>query len=199
MNKRLPILAALLFLMNLAMAQDVPAADEKEKKSCSCAFESLFSVGDLEGQLGSALQLQTIQGIRYGKWFFGIGAGLDYYNTRSIPLFVDLRREFMNYKAKPFVYADGGYHFAWPRDRDKELYGTKIDFDGGLYYDLGLGIRFGVGKKGGVLFSAGYSYKYLREVHISQVCNFDPPCQMRATEWYRYRLNRLSLKIGVQL
>ena len=116
------------------------------------------------------MQLQTVQGIRYGKWFAGIGAGLDYYHMRTIPLFLDIRREFFNKKNAPFLYADGGYNFAWARDRDKSEW-SNISFDGGLFYDVGLGYRIGTAsKQNGFLISAGYSFKYLRESHASQVC-----------------------------
>lgn len=198
MYKHFYFLAALIFWATFSLSQEVPAAVETKKKGCSCTFSSIYNVGILEGENGTSLQLQTVQGIRYGKWFAGIGAGLDYYHLRSIPLFIDIRREFFNGKNAPFIYADGGYHFAWARDRDKSQY-QKIDYDGGLFYDVGLGYRIGsANKQNGFLISAGYSFKYLREAHTSQVCiNWN--CQDETNEWFKYKLNRLSLKIGMKL
>jgi hypothetical protein len=174
---------------------------QEKKKNCSCAFRSLFNLGILEGEKGSEFHLQTIQGLRFGKWFTGIGAGLDYYQARTIPLFVDIRREFFNKKNAPFIYADGGYNFAWPTKDDKEHYGIKIKYDGGLYYDVGLGYRITAGKQAAFLLSAGYSYKFLREKRFNPVC-VTYPCysvMYLENEWFTYDLNRLSIKVGMQL
>ena len=41
-------------------------------------FHSINNVGLLEGQTGSAFQLQSINGMQYQSWFAGIGLGLDF-------------------------------------------------------------------------------------------------------------------------
>src|SRR5688500_20060445 len=94
MYKQFYFLAALVFWATISQSQEVPGAVETKKKGCSCAFSSIYNVGLVEGENGTSLQLQTVQGIRYGKWFAGICAGLDYYELRTIPLFLDIRREF---------------------------------------------------------------------------------------------------------
>lgn len=198
MYKQFYLLAAFIFWAAISQSQEVPGAVETKKKGCSCAFSSIYNVGLIEGGHGSSLQLQTVQGIRYGKWFAGIGAGLDYYHLRTIPLFLDIRREFFNGKNAPFIYADGGYHFAWARDKDKNQW-SETDYDGGLFYDVGLGYRISRrNNQKGFLISAGYSFKYLQESHTSQVC-INWACQEEINEWLRYKLNRLSLKIGMKL
>src|SRR5262245_27408802 len=83
------------------------------KKNCGCSFNSLAQLGILEGEAGTAFQLQTINGIQFKTWSAGIGVGLDYYKYRSIPLFLDLRKYILNKPRTPFLYADGGIHFAW--------------------------------------------------------------------------------------
>ena len=196
MTGRLLLLISLLFGSAIAMSQDSTAAVEKKNKSCSCSFNSIASIGMLEGEAGTTFQLQAIQGVRMGKWFAGVGVGLDYYHIRSIPLFLDIRREFFNKKNAPFIYADGGIHFPWARDIDKPSY-EKAEFANGFYYDVGLGFRIG-NRKRGFLISGGYSYKFLKESRIRQICGF-AGCFDEAAEWYRYKLNRLSIKMGVQL
>src|SRR5579862_3368717 len=71
-------------------------------------FNSINSVGLLEGETGSAFQLQTINGAQYKSWFAGMGLGLDFYRIRSIPLFADIRKEFGKGNNKLLVYADIG-------------------------------------------------------------------------------------------
>src|SRR5215467_547922 len=57
-------------------------------------FRSINQVGLLEGTDGGAFQIQTINGVQFRTWFLGIGVGIDNYRLRSVPLFVDLRKEF---------------------------------------------------------------------------------------------------------
>ena len=105
----------------------------------SYRFQSNMQFGLLEGEQGSAFQLQTINGVQHKTWFAGLGVGLDYYHTRSIPLFLNVRKEIFKGEKTPFVYASGGYHFPWLRAEDKDWYITETK--GGLYFDAGIGYQ----------------------------------------------------------
>src|SRR5687768_15390308 len=96
----------------------IATAQKNEKKGCSCSFQSLLNIGLLEGQESSEFQIQTINGIQYKGWFAGIGAGVDYYRFRSIPLFLDIRKNILNKNFTPFIYADAGIHFPWKKDNE---------------------------------------------------------------------------------
>ena len=148
----------------------------------------------MEGETGSAFQIQTVNGLKYKTWFAGIGTGLDYYRFRTIPLFLDFRKYLFDKPGSPFIYADAGMHFAWVRDRDKNWYGES-GFSNGLYYDIGLGYKKSVGKAGALLLSVGYSVKEMREKRIIMQCGFVPGC-WESIERYYYDLKRLSIKVG---
>ena len=62
-------------------------AQKKEWK-----FGSQNYAGITEGESGTGLQLQTINGFRYKTWFTGVGTGIDYYFQRSIPLFLSVSK-----------------------------------------------------------------------------------------------------------
>lgn len=66
-------------------------------------FSSQNYVGLLEGEHGSSLQLQTINGARFSSWFVGLGAGIDWYYRRSIPIFTSVNKEFLK-KRKKFLF-----------------------------------------------------------------------------------------------
>ena len=161
-------------------------------------FSSINQVGFLNGERGADLQLQSVNGVRYQSWFAGVGIGLDFYGTRGIPLFLDIRRS-INMGSKlplvPFIYADGGIHFPWALDNDKEL-GYDNKFRNGLYMDVGLGCEVKLKKQQAVLFSLGYSRKEVQQRLI-------PIEEDRDTQYspitYDYNYNRLSIKIGWQL
>ncbi len=164
------------------------------------SFQSMVNVGLLEGETGSAFQLQTINGARYKSWFAGVGLGLDYYRIRTIPLFIDLRKEFGEKRDKLFIYADGGINFNWATDVQKSGYLPNEQFHNGFYSDLGLGYKTLVGNKSALIISLGYSYKKTSESYTTYnyyqnyyPINLD---QNSSGEQINYNLNRLSMKIG---
>jgi hypothetical protein len=77
------------------------------QKNAAWQFHSINQLGLLEGQIGSAFQIQTINGAQYKSWFGGIGIGLDYYRFRSIPLFLDFRKDFGK-KISSFLFMQMG-------------------------------------------------------------------------------------------
>lgn len=158
-------------------------------------LQSVVQAGLLEGEAGSALQLQAIERVRYRTWSAGIGAGLDYYGIRTIPLFLDIRKAFGSKEKTAFVYADGGYNFPWLREKDKLYSGSESK--GGLYYEAGIGYQLPVLKGSGLTFSAGYSYKGYQMETGDIICPFIGPCYNQ-TSTIIYRLRRLSVKAGLR-
>ncbi len=184
------LLAALLFIGGSLTAQKEPAKPRIQ-------FSSQNYVGILEGETGTEFQLQTINGLRYKTWFAGLGAGLDYYYLRSIPLFASVNKFFPLAKNSLFFNADAGVNFHWKR---RDLYEIQYQNEGkyfpSLYWAGGVGYKFASKKRSdGFLLNLGYSYKHqIQEIKIAQPCLF-PPCQTY-DERYDYKLKRLSIKIG---
>jgi hypothetical protein len=156
-------------------------------------FSARNYAGIMEGESGTALQLQTINGIRYGNWFAGIGTGLDYYYERSIPLFFSVARYLHSTKLPLYFTGDVGYNFPWV----KSLYyfETPGEYHGGLYWGTGLGYKFGFKNSNALLIDLGYNYKRLTQTYEQPVQCLVPPCPTYK-EFYDYRLKRLSIKIG---
>ena len=165
-------------------------AQQKEKK-CAIAFQSINQVGMLKGEHWGAFQLQSINGIRYKTYSVGVGVGIDEYRLRSIPLFLDLRKEWKTGRT-PFVYADGGVHFTWPDQKDE-----WTDYDKtGMFYDLGIGYRLPL-NGASLLLSAGYSFK---SYSLSQPV-YSPWLWLVETgnqqQMLDYKLRRISIKMGI--
>ncbi len=159
-------------------------------------FQSLIQAGLLEGEQGSALQLQMVLGVKYKTWSAGGGAGLDYYYGRSIPLFIDVRKSFSGNANTPFLYADGGYNFSWLREKDK--IGFESDSKGGLYLDAGIGYELPAFKTQKLFFSVGFSQKNFTKTYNSMpyLSIWPPPPQAYRTNEYVAR--RLSIKTGLR-
>ncbi len=171
---------------------------QKMAKPGSFQFHSINSVGLLEGETGSAFQLQTINGAQWKSWFAGVGAGLDYYKFRSIPLFMDFRKEFGKNGNKIFLYSDFGLHFTWLTDQQKSGGDMNGKFNNGFYTDLGFGYKIAMKKNNALQLSLGYSLKKSSEL-TSPV--YFPYIDFTGSGSYpsdkiNYTLNRLSIKMG---
>lgn len=160
-------------------------------------FTSINQVGLLTGSAGQAATIQTINGLTWSKWFAGVGTGIDYYGTRSIPLFVDLRRNF-NTKAKGlFVYADGGINFPWISDGQKQSRPYTGTSSKGLYLDAGAGLRFKLKNSSALILSAGYSYKQVKD-RTDLMTIWIWPTPEKSYEYYKYDYRRIVMKIGLE-
>lgn len=179
----------LLFQLVLLLLSMQASAQNK-----SFSFQSSVQVGLLEGEVGSAFQLQTVHGFRYKTWFGGLGAGLDYYHSRTIPLFLSFRKAFSSGVKTPFVYANGGYNFPWLREQDESWYESTSD--GGLYYDAGVGYQLPVLKNSALFFTLGYSQK---NFSITQKDGWMGIWPMPSpTHVFDYQLRRLSIQTGLR-
>ncbi len=165
-------------------------AERKEKNRYS--FHSITGIGLLEGQQGSSLQLQTVNGVQYRTWFGGVGAGIDYYRFRGFPVFIDVRKYVTIRNASLFAYGDAGIHLPWVKKGEASIwYDSKLTK--GLYYDAGLGYRLPVAKKYALVFSGGYSVKEIAEVWKQPIACITTPCP-EYRQRFDYTLRRISLR-----
>jgi hypothetical protein len=187
----------ILVLIVLAGMFTVAAAQGGSKKA---VLQSISSIGILNGSRGSSLALQSIIGLGYRQSFLGVGAGLDYYRFRSIPVFVDLRHEFGKGERELFLYGDLGYNYDWvvknPAD-PWSTYSLQDRFGGGLYYDVGAGCTFRFSRSEAFIISGGYSLKKLSSETGSGVCPLIGPCY-DGVQTLRYQFSRFVLKAGLK-
>ncbi len=165
-------------------------------------------LGIMDGDQSTNLQFQVVGGIVSKNWRIGMGAGLDYYSVRSVPVFVDVRNYFGK-KKKAFAFANLGYNVPWPmEDQYKTIFlqtGTKkSEFKMGLYTDAGIGYDIDLGKQKNLSVSIGYTIKKFSEKYDDRfvwIWGWPMPvpggAQSDRTEEYTFR--RLSLKAGFRL
>ncbi|MEN9549841.1 MAG: hypothetical protein RIR12_2432 [Bacteroidota bacterium] len=162
-------------------------------------YASQNYVGVMVGEVESTLQLHSINGVRVGNWFAGVGTGMDWYFKRSVPLFASINNIiFSKGRRSFFVAADAGLNFPWPSAKDmySEFYYAESKSTKGLYWSGGAGFRLGVGKAdNNLLLQFGYSFKQSGETITTILPCINPPC-MVSQNTYDYRLKRLSFKLG---
>ena len=187
-----------LLLLSVSALLLLPAFAQERTPKEKVHFQAIFQGGMLAGSSGHSGQLQTIQGVRYKTWAAGIGAGIDYYYERSVPLFLQLRKNIFAKPHTPFVYADGGGHYPWLKDGIGKRGWMVQETEGGLYYEAGIGYEVPIFKSSRFLFSAGYSYKELKQVEnvMPWLSIWPPPAS--AFESLDYSLRRIAVKAGIR-
>jgi hypothetical protein len=161
-------------------------------------FSSITEAGLVIGDKGEALALQTINGIRKVKWFAGVGVGFDFYGQRTIPLFINYRRDFTDNRNTPFIYTSGGLNFAWINATQKTQLGI-VQSSPGYYYDIGAGWKM-AGKNGrAFLISMGYTLKQVKYETPYYTIFAPPQPGEEMYNRYNYLFRRIVVKIGFQL
>jgi hypothetical protein len=191
MKRKIFLAVSLLLMMNVIGQQ-----------GGKIKFHSINNTGLLVGKTDNNLQLQTINGIKYKTFSAGIGIGLDNYYFRTVPLFIDLRKSFLEKKLTPFVYLDLGASIPWDRAK-VESWSTSY-YKTGFFYDMGLGYSIPIKGRLELNISAGYSEKNLNETRETSYWiwrdfpPYDVPSTVnKDTTYYKYTLRRFSFKIGL--
>jgi hypothetical protein len=161
-------------------------------------FRSTEWLGLSSGEAGSAFQLQTVNGLAKGPWFLGAGAGVDYYQFRSVPLFVAVTRD-ISIGKKDFLnlFFDGGTNVPWytPPNLLNPGFPVISDvFHGGEYWSGGVGYLWKLcdHTNYAILFSVGYTVKKMSERQVVETHStpIGPPADNNLTYDYTY-LNRM--------
>ena len=171
-------------------------------------FRSDNYLGLSSGEWGNSGLIQTINGLYKGPWFLGLGAGLDNYRFRSIPLFLSLTRDLPAFSKRRglFVDLDGGTNLPWYTRTLSPYDGfTSSKFYPGPWWSASLGYRWKLSAqtRKALLLSAGYGMKKLREdltgpsastCYNSSACNAGPQ-----TYICEYLSRTLFFRIGFNL
>lgn len=196
MQKRL---SAFLLVMLTAVLTGAAQTGGPVQKPSVFRFHSINSIGMMANSANAGWLVQSVNGFRYRFWFAGIGAGIEDYQFRGLPVFLDLRRYFLDKPGNrfvPFVFADAGVHIAWPSEDNKKG-GMRYDFSNGLYSDLGIGLNMALPQKQALALGLGYSYKSVKYTEIPYRPLDAQPTLDRY--YYDYDLNRFSVRLGWQL
>lgn len=167
-------------------------------------FSNITNVALLKGSSQNAFGLETINGIKIDKWRVGIGVGIDNYGTKSIPVFVDVRRSFSNKKWQPLVYADGGIDYHLYNDAfNSKLFDQTNMFKlfNTFFGEAGVGLSKAISKKNSINITLGFSYKQLSYLER----DFNATFPVIAGSLYNtndiqkdFYYRRLALRVGMQ-
>lgn len=157
-------------------------------------FKTIVQGGLLAGSSGEAAIVQAINGFAFGNWYVGVGAGLDFYLQRGVPLFADLRYKFSKQRKSLFIYTDAGVHVPWIKNKEQR---NIISQSAGLYTNAGVGFQLATKKGDAFLFSAGYTYKHVSEKQEGFSWGPWPQPGGQTVLNYNYHYNRIAIKFGL--
>lgn len=155
----------------------------------------------LNGYQSSNALVSAKGGIYIKEWCVGIGTGIDYYQVRSVPVFLSTQYHLFSQK-KLFVYADVGANTAWAKENQHNENGfwgvSPSSFVGGIYTDAGVGTY--IDKKHRKIFvSVGYSVKTMKENFQELIFNPSNATLTPVLRSYDYTFNRLVFKLGIKI
>ncbi len=173
--------------------QSVSFAQAKNK----LRFSNIEQVAFITANKPNSINLETINGVKYGTWSAGIGLGIDWQKARSIPLFLDARKYFGLKKNSWFIYADVGKNVWWEKNTNGDFFTTVTPYKSTYFTEAGIGYLFQLYKKT-IFISGGYGYKNIQYSanYTNYLSGFYP------ADYYSYQMNtyinRLVFKIGIQ-
>jgi hypothetical protein len=215
MKKTIITACLALCLLSQGFAQDKGLAVDKGPATNvsgahrSWTFRSQELGGLVSGQEGHFGQGYTINGVYKGPWFMGIGAGLDFYRYRTVPVFFSLERELTppGHGGVWFARLDAGVNIPWQSERSW-YYPSGASSSGHYltapYWDAVFGYKIFVNARHSqaLMLSAGYSFKEVQDKRvetnycpIAAACNTNPDMN---TVRYNYNNRRFSLQVGYQ-
>ena len=167
-------------------------------------FHPSAFAGFSQGDLGTYGLLKANLAFTHGPWSLGPGAGLDYYRFRTIPLFVSATRDLTSSQRQNafFVWLDGGLNLPWYKRPLPDYYYYKSSFHSGPWLSIGPGFRWRLSRSHpqALFFTAGYTYKKLKEIQTSgYVCNDPNSCNLFPDRYtYAYLNHILVFCIGLR-
>lgn len=202
------MVAGLLFTVSCYAQTNNSKAQTPGRKWLS----SLYNITETGMLCGSetGIYVKTVLGYRFLKQYsVGIGVGIqDYFagerimkertdgmtSISAVPVFLDLRYDFLPGKITPFVYGNAGLSHPWSmklqwrnEQVDKKYWGD--------FYEAGLGGKFRWNKRNALLVSAGYQYSQAIGKNFNTAIT--PIGQDIWPERIEYNFSRISLAIGL--
>lgn len=191
MNQK-PVTFLLLLFCSIPVFAQQPAA--KTKSDLFRNFHSYNSIQLLTGSSTTSASLHSVNGFSSGKFFGGIGAGVDFYYKTSIPLFAEVRYNLLGTTRKLQFFADGGFHLPLGNKNRKEPFKTG-DFKPGRLLATGIDYYIPV-KSDAIVIGVAYAQKKLTQMVDNN--SWNPVLNQMENSPIKevYSFNRYWMKIG---
>lgn len=116
----------------------------------------------------------------------GAGIGIEWFKTAGLPVFADLKYNFLKGGLTPFIFTQAGYMMPLAKNQD----GENTSYHGGPLFAAGLGLRKNFTNHNAFLFSLGYRFQQTRTAY--DYYWYSSTYQTERIDKY----NRIALSIG---
>jgi hypothetical protein len=189
----------------LLLLTTVIGLSQQQADSSNWKYTATVSGGLIIGAQEPSYLVQTLHGIQKGPWMIALGAGIDYYIIRSVPIVAHGQYHLKGKRASsPYLYAQAGPALTWANNewiqkfQNQDIYTFKT----GWLAESGMGFQFPMGKKLKGFTSFGYSFRQAnyQERQLWWIGPWPTPQDVPAN-YTQQKLNMLRavLKLGLQL
>jgi hypothetical protein len=190
MKKRLKILVLLL-----VTASHIVMAQPAVKAASKFPFHSFNSVQIINGSTIATVSLHSVNGFQLGKFFTGVGAGIDFYYHTTVPVFIEGRYDLFGTKRKLQCFADAGLQFPFAAMNKKLEYKTGSYNTGSMF---AAGVDYFIPQKSSaIVLGIASSSKQVIQIADNNIWN---PLLNRTENIPTkdvYQFNRIWIKIGL--
>lgn len=164
---------------------------EKESLGFNTGFVNMTSVGFLAGSSNNMqvapFSLVMVNGYRNSLGITtGVGVGIEFLSTNYMPLFLDLRYEFLEGDVVPYAMAKGGYSL--PLSSDRSEYDIDYSYTGGPLVAVGVGLK--IKSRTHFAWDIGLMYRY-QQTSYSEIYDWNQQ-EYTYTDVY----NRIEIRLG---
>ena len=164
---------------------------KKESLDFKTGFVNMTSIGFLAGSSNN-MQVAPFSLLMINGWrnslglFTGVGVGIEFLSTNYLPIFLDLRYDFLGGDVVPYVMAKGGYSL--PLSSDRSEYDIDYSYSGGPLAGIGVGLK--IKSRTHFAWDIGLMYRYQQTSYKE---NYDWSGQVYS---YTDVYNRVEIRLG---
>jgi hypothetical protein len=172
---------------------DEPVPPDENNESMSSGFLAIADIGFLGGNDNNISLMLTNAWQFKNRLSTGAGFGMEKFDYQVLPVYADVRYNFLKSRITPFVNLQGGYSFPLGKSKEQNIY-QQTDLKGGAMINPGVGLLVNLNTRNALVFCIGWRYQELRTKWHYDYNNYYPPENQSylRTDFYR----RIALRIG---
>jgi len=172
----------------VVMDEPIPPKDRTDPKPYG--YSALADLGFMGGEQNT-MSLMLINGYQFrNRLMVGGGFGIEKFGEQVMPVFGDVRYNFIKGGITPFVYMQAGY--SYPLGKSANVNATEVK--GGAMLNPGIGLRMNFTTHNALVFSLGWRYQEIRS-HYTYYYGWGGPQYDNGydrTDIYR----RIAIRVG---
>jgi hypothetical protein len=174
----------------IVMDEPVPPQERGELKQSG--YMALADIGFLGGSGNNLSMMLTNLWQFKNRISTGAGFGIEKFDYQVIPVYADVRYNFLKGRITPFVFMQGGYSFPLGSANEQNNY-QETELKGGGMLNPGVGLRINFNNRNAFVFSLGWRYQELHSTWKYTYWYYSQDDQSyNGINFYR----RISIRVG---